>query len=77
MDILSWVMASVALAGTILNSRRSKLGFYFWIASNLWMSVTSIVAGLTAQGTLFFIYLILAIYGLIKWTKIESEKDEN
>lgn len=73
-EILNWGMALLALAGTILNSRRNKLGFFCWIASNLWMAVTSICAGLIPQGILFFIYLILAIYGVIKWSLIEQDE---
>lgn len=74
-EVLPWLFAAVALCGTIANSRRNKWGFLAWIASNLWMSISSIMAGLMAQGVLFFIYLILAIYGLVKWTRIESESD--
>lgn len=74
MEIISWVFALLALTGTILNSRRNKFGFFCWIASNLWMAVTSICAGLIPQGILFFIYLILAIYGIIKWSLIEQDE---
>jgi len=74
MEILNWIMSAIALTGTILNSRRNKFGFFCWIVSNLWMAVTSICAGLIPQGTLFFVYLILAIYGIIKWSLMEKEE---
>lgn len=75
MEWLNWAMSAIALTGTILNSRRNKFGFICWTLSNLWMAITSIYAGLIPQGILFFIYLLLAIYGIFKWTKLESGKN--
>ena len=37
--ILSWVMSGIALAGTVVNAERNKLGFVLWIISNLYMTI--------------------------------------
>jgi len=70
--ILSWLMSGVALAGTIINAERNKLGFVFWIVSNLYMTIRFAVISEYAQMILFFIYFILAIRGLYSWSKKEE-----
>ena len=71
--ILSWTMSAVALAGTFMNAERNKFGFYFWLTSNLYMTIRFFVIGEYAQSTLFFIYFILAISGIFSWGEKEKE----
>lgn len=74
---LSWIMSAVALVGTLMNAERIKYGFVFWLISNLYMTIRFCVIGEHAQMTLFFIYFLLAIRGLIAWSdKEEHEKAE-
>ena len=79
-NILSWVMSGIALLGTIWNAERNKYGFIFWLVSNLYMTIRFAYIGEYAQMCLFFIYFLLAIRGLISWSKKEngneSEKNE-
>lgn len=75
--VLSWVMSAVALAGTFMNAERNKWGFAFWLISNLYMTVRFAVIGEYAQMTLFFIYFLLAIRGIISWTKKESKEQQS
>lgn len=72
--ILSWLMSAIALGGTLMNAERNKYGFYFWLTSNLYMTVRFAVIGEYAQATLFFIYFILAIRGILSWTKKEKSE---
>ena len=65
-------MSFVALWGTIMNAERNKLGFMFWLISNLYMMIRFFVIGEYAQSILFFIYFILAIRGLFVWSNKES-----
>lgn len=67
--VLSWVMSAVALTGTIINAEKNKFGFVFWMVSNLYMTIRFAVIGEYAQMTLFFIYFLLAIRGIVVWTK--------
>lgn len=69
--ILSWIMSTVALFGTIWNAEKNKYGFIFWLISNLYMTIRFAVIGEYAQMTLFFIYFLLAIRGLIVWNRKE------
>ena len=74
--ILSWVMSAVGLAGTIFNAERKVYGFLFWLISNLYMVIRFFVIGEYAQMTLFFIYFLLAIRGIVVWSKKEKEEKE-
>jgi nicotinamide riboside transporter PnuC len=72
--VLSWLMSAVALGGTLMNAERNKWGFCFWLVSNLYMTVRFAVIGEYAQSVLFFVYFVLAIRGIISWTKKESKE---
>ena len=76
-NCLSGIMSGVALAGTILNAERHKVGFIFWFISNLYMAVRFYVIGEYAQAVLFFVYFILAIRGIFAWTKKEDRESES
>lgn len=67
--ILSVIMSVIALAGTVLNAEKNILGFLFWLISNLYMSIRFAYIGEYAQATLFLIYFLLAIRGIIVWQK--------
>lgn len=67
-DIFPWVMSAVALTGTIINAEKNKYGFVFWLISNLYMTIRFFVIGEYAQSTLFFVYFLLAIRGLVAWS---------
>lgn len=63
--MLSWIMSAIALTGSILNAEKSKIGFAFWMVLNLYMSTRFLAISQYAKMTLFFIYFILAIRGLL------------
>ena len=67
--ILSWTMSAVALLGTILNAEMNIYGFIFWLVSNLYMTIRFAYIGEYAQATLFLIYFLLAIRGIVVWQK--------
>lgn len=73
-NVLSWIMSAVALLGTIWNAERNKYGFYFWLVSNLYMTIRFYVIGEYAQMTLFFVYFLLAIRGVVVWNRKEKRK---
>lgn len=67
--ILSWIMSAVALAGTVMNAEMSIYGFLFWLVSNLYMVIRFAYIGEYAQATLFIIYFLLAIRGIVVWQR--------
>lgn len=75
-NLLSGIMSIVALSGTILNAERNKIGFLFWLVSNLYMAVRFCVIEEYAQMVLFFAYFLLAIKGIIVWEAKEAKQKE-
>lgn len=75
--ILSWLMSTIALIGTIINAEQNKYGFALWMISNMYMVIRFAVIGEYAQMTLFFIYFLLAIRGLYVWGKNENKTSQN
>ncbi len=67
MILTNWIMVALALYGTWLNAKRNRTGFIYWIITNLWFSGFNAYIGNYPIATLFFTYLILAVYGYRKW----------
>ncbi len=75
-----WFFSALGLIGTVLNTDKNKWGFVFWLFSNAYMCVVNWNAHFYAQAALFFIYFLLAIKGLLSWSKSEKAevlKEEN
>lgn len=72
--IFTWIFSIISLFGTILNSNMNKYGNFIWIFTNMFWLVYDFYIGAYAQSLLYFIYLLLAIYGFIKWSI--KEKNE-
>lgn len=73
-EITTWIISGMALTGTILNSNRNKYGFILWFITNLFWVIVDFRAGLYAQSALFFAYTLLAVSGLVTWTKKEKKE---
>ena len=73
-NVLSWTMSGIAFIGTLMNAERNKWGFVCWLISNLYMSIRFYVIGEYAQCVLFIAYTLLAVKGLITWTKKEKSE---
>lgn len=74
-EVITWIVSILALTGTILNSSRNKYGFILWFFTNLFWVIVDFRAGLYAQSALFGAYTLLAVKGLITWTKKEKQDD--
>ena len=67
LQIISWLLTAIALYGTWLNAKLDRRGFWWWIVSDLGLAAIFVHEGMYAQASLFAIYTILAIMGLVKW----------
>lgn len=76
-NLLSGIMSIIALFGTILNAERNKIGFLFWLVSNLYMAIRFCVIEEYAQMVLFFVYFLLAIKGIIVWETKDKQDEKN
>jgi hypothetical protein len=64
-----WLTAFWSLVGVYINIHKLKFCFVIWAITNFTWAVVDFKHNLPEQGTLFSVYFVLAIYGLIQWHK--------
>ena len=69
MLILSILATILSIVGVILNIKKRKECFSIWVFSNICWIIYAYQLKLYLQILLFFVYLLLAIWGLIEWNK--------
>lgn len=65
--MLTWLLVALGLAGTVLNVRRDRRGFLFWVVSNAGLMAVNAGRGDWAQASMFGVYLLLAVWGWLSW----------
>ena len=65
--IFTAVLTVLALVGVVLNIKRKRACFYIWLFTNASWAVVDFYKGIPAQGLLFTIYTVLAVWGILKW----------
>jgi len=68
-QIFLWTITGIALIGTYLNVRQMRIGFAFWMVSNMGMAFVNAMQGLLPLAFLFFVYFVLAVAGWFSWKK--------
>jgi nicotinamide riboside transporter PnuC len=63
------ILTILALLGVILNIKKNIWCFYIWLVTNASWAVIDFYKGIPAQGVLFSIYTLLAVYGIYEWKK--------
>ena len=66
---MTWVLAALSIIGVILNVRKDRRGFAFWMLTNFGWAAVDFSHELYAQGVLFVVYFFLALWGLVSWKK--------
>ncbi len=62
-----WCATAIALTGTVLNVRKSRLCFHLWTATNLMWLAVDIFNGLYSRALLDLVQLALAVWGVFAW----------
>jgi len=71
--ILEWIATGLGILGAIINATKRIEGFYIWIIANtLWIYI-GFKTKLYGMAILFFVYLLIVIYGIITWKKKERK----
>jgi nicotinamide riboside transporter PnuC len=76
-DNIMWLVTGIAIIGNIFIIKMNKVGYIFWIVSNISMATYNIYKIQYAQGALFVFYIIMSIIGWAEWNKKEKEKIKN
>ena len=72
MSLYAWIATVIALTGTVLNCRKNKLCFYFWLVTNAMWFIFDISNSTISRAVLDIVQLALAIYGIYEWRKING-----
>ena len=65
--IFYYTVTLLAIAGLILNIKKSYYGFVFWMASNLAFALQSLFLGVYNMTVLFLIQFAFSVWGLYTW----------
>jgi hypothetical protein len=66
-DWLLWGLTILSLIGTVMNVRKMQDCFYIWAFTNAIWSIHDYSVQEYQQASLFFIYFILALWGIYEW----------
>lgn len=66
-SLATWVLTAGAITGVILNIKKKRSCFYIWAVTNASWAVIDFYKGIPAQGVLFSVYFVLAIWGIYEW----------
>ena len=67
-EIFGIIATILAVAGVLLNNRLDRNCFYVWIVSNCIVLGIHFKSGLWSLAVRDFIFIVLAIEGLIRWS---------
>ncbi|MBU0485888.1 MAG: nicotinamide mononucleotide transporter family protein [Proteobacteria bacterium] len=71
--MFEWFLTALSLIGSWLNIKKKVASWIIWAIANAGWIVSFSMKGMTAEATLFAVYLVLSIYGAIKWMKAEPK----
>ena len=64
---LMWIVTAASLVGVVMNIKKLRVCFFIWLFTNsLWCAYDFYIQAY-AQSALFFVYVLLAIWGIIAW----------
>jgi len=69
----TWIIAMASIIGTIANVCKKKWCFYVWFVTNSFWCIYDLYLGLYSQALIYFIYVILAVWGLLSWRRDKKE----
>ena len=71
-----WLTSLAALVGVWLNIQRRAACFVIWSFTNAVWVYADLTHGIYPQAALQFVYFLLSIYGIWKWSALRPAKGE-
>lgn len=65
----TWIVTVLSIIGVIANVKKKRWCFFIWVITNTTWMLVNIYMKLYSASFMFFIYLLLAIWGIISWGK--------
>lgn len=63
----TWILTAASIVGVILNIQKRRSSFAIWMGTNASWAAIDFGAGIPAQGVLFSVYFVLAVWGFWAW----------
>jgi nicotinamide riboside transporter PnuC len=63
----TWLLTVASIIGVVANIYMQPWCFAIWLFTNLAWMIVDWKKGLKSQAFLFAVYMVLAVWGLIKW----------
>lgn len=67
MSVVTWTLTALSIVGVILNIYKRRSCFAVWMVTNGSWCVVDFYMGIPAQGAMFAIYFLLAVWGMWRW----------
>ena len=67
MTVFTWMLTILSIIGVVLNAYQDRRCFYLWMVTNTSWAAVDFHKGIYAQGVMFSLYTLLAVWGLYKW----------
>jgi len=74
LSMFSWLLVLAALYGAWLNVKQDRRCFYIWSVTNIGLAGCNVISGQWPDALLFFVYFLLAVYGLYFWQRQQRAK---
>lgn len=74
LELIGWIATAVAVTGVVLNNHHNRWCFALWWVSNAMSAGLHLQAGMWSLTGRDLIFLALAIYGFIAWSRKEKLK---
>lgn len=76
LERLSWILVGLSLLGNIFVIRKNVIGQWLWAIANVGWVAYDLWIGANSQAFLFFVYLLLCIWGIYAWTKDDQKQKQ-
>ena len=73
LEVSGWILTVLAVVGSLFNIYKSKWCFYIWGVCNVGFAIINYQKRIGFQVALFSVYLILEVWGVIRWYKEDRE----
>ncbi|NTU88598.1 MAG: hypothetical protein HGA54_01635 [Actinobacteria bacterium] len=70
---MTWIISIVCLIGTVFNVKKLRACFVLWTLGNAAWLIYDISCGLYSRALLDFVQLILAVWGIYEWGKLDHD----
>lgn len=65
----TWFIITAGIVGTIANIYKRQWCFLIWLCTNSYLIGHNLIRHDYPQATLFAVYVLLAVWGLARWSK--------